>query len=219
MTISTRSKSTFTISFLIFNLLMFWTFKIMIVNKIISNKSALLTYLIIIAAAIFADLIYILINVYFTHRLEEKIISNSTYLEDFDFSYFIGSTTICILRLEDDKCQVYINYAYLEFIYYYWDVEEYIFELETSFDSLNKMDKIFIYLYKYMNTALMSIFLFVIWQICDSGTIAGNVIVQTTTVMFIALILLGVYYIANKIAYKYITKYIRKRDLTFLIFE
>jgi len=172
----------------------------------------------IIVSAIFADLFYVLADVYYTSRLEDKIISISSYLEDFDFSIFTVNNTACVLRKKDDKCQVYINYTYLKFIYKYGDVEEYIFELETSFDALTKIDKIFIYLYKYLNTALMSIVLFVIWQFCDSITISSNIIVQLGIVLLLGIALLGIYFLVNKIAYKCITKYIRKKDLIFLIF-
>ncbi|MDF2866370.1 MAG: hypothetical protein K0R72_1188 [Clostridia bacterium] len=206
MIISTAKEKPLSIFFFIFNFLTFWILEISLVGNITKQVSIILVYIITIVLSLLTGLIYAAINMYFTYKVEKKIMSKSTYVREYGASLFMGYNSIFLFKLKDDIHCLSLNKTHLYLTQYPRDRREYITELRTRLFLLKEMDIICIYFNKYIHSILNSVLFFVIWQICMVSEIKNGAIIQ------IAIVLCS-YYIINKFFTNLTKKIMIKRDL------
>jgi hypothetical protein len=144
MTISAEKGKPFSMFFVTFNSVSFFIYKMVLLNNIIVHMSVILVYLLIVLLGVVTSLMYSVINIHFTHRIQDKVIDGSKYIRSCDCRIFSGYSSPYILKLKKDICSIYINETYLSSIHDRRD----IFELRTRFFMLNLVDMLYIYLYK-----------------------------------------------------------------------
>ncbi len=199
MNISKRREPVLKI-LIIFNFVCYLILKLLLINNIITNLYIVYIYLILILLGLFTGVIYSLISICFTNKIENKVISSSKYLKSFDCYIFSGYDTSYFFRLKNDIYSIYINEKYLTNFNNISDV----FNIREKFFMLKFMDKFYIYLNKYITTIYFSVFLFIVLQIFSNISI--NIIFQ-----LLATIIL--YLLVNKFTLKTIDKTIEKRNL------
>jgi hypothetical protein len=144
-----------------------------------------------------------------------RVIKWASYIEEYDCKIFSSNYMTYILRLEKDKCDVYMNGTFLFITLYKEDRQEYVAKLKTRISNLDKIDLTNIYLYKYLDMVLMSILLFIVWQAGNTITVGNNALLEILTTLAIALIAIAIYYAVVKICLKFITRILKRRDLMF----
>lgn len=214
MTISTASGKPFSILFMLFNFLMYWILKFVLLDEMAKNHSTVFTSTIMLIFALITCLIYILINMYFTNK---KIIRRSNYIGEYGCSIFTEYNMVGAVKIKKDICNIYINHMYLCWNQYPSDRAEYISKLKSRFLRLSKSDILYVYFYKYINTVLMSILLFSIWQISNSCIASTSISRQIIIASIISIALISVYFIVDIICMNVIIKTIKKRNLEFFI--
>ena len=215
MTISTVKVRPFSTNFMLFDLTMFFMLKFVLLDKITEDKSITFTYLVFIITAIVVSFVYILLNSCFTRLIENKVMKCASYIEQYDCKIFRSNYVTYILKLDKDNCDIYMNEMFLFLTLYDEDRREYVAKLKTRFANLNKIDLVNIYLYKYVDIVLMSILLFIVWQIGNVITVGNNILLELLTILVIALVAIAIYYAVVKIFLRFITRIMKKRDLMF----
>jgi hypothetical protein len=215
MTISTVKIRPFSTNFMLFNFVMFFILKFVLLNKITEDKSIAFTYSVFLITAIVVSIVYIILNSCFTRLMVNRVIKWASYIEEYDCKIFSSNYMTYILRLEKDKCDVYMNGTFLFITLYKEDRQEYVAKLKTRISNLDKIDLTNIYLYKYLDMVLMSILLFIVWQAGNTITVGNNALLEILTTLAIALIAIAIYYAVVKICLKFITRILKRRDLMF----
>ena len=215
MTISTTGENQFSITFLMFNVLIFWVLKFLVLNKVFVNHSAMFVYTTIVLLALVTSFIYILINIYKTSKFEKITMKMSMYVEKHKSSLFMGNQNICFLRLKGKECEVYINHIYFVYTQRYQDRAEYISKLKARFAKLSKIDILFIYIYRYIREILTSISLFITWQICS--IINNNTPSEMVFKAIVVILLILLYYTVIKMCLIAIKGSIDKRNLELFV--
>ncbi len=212
MIISTVKEKSFSMLFLFFNFVIFWTLKFFVFDKVTHNQPAILTYVIIIVSALVTSFLYILISIQFTRKTEKKVISKSMYVREYGCSLFRRYKSPFIVRFGKGDCDLYMNEMYLVFTQYPSDRMTYISDLRSKLFMLNARDIICIYCYKYIYLLLTSVFFFTVWHIC----VVCNINIYI--ILLICLIVV-VYFIIDKICANLVNKSMRKRKLDIFIDE
>lgn len=212
MTISAVKEKPFSMLFLFFNFLIFWTLKFLVFDKITHNQPAILTYVIIIVSALITSFLYILISMHFTCKTEKKVISNSNYVREYGCNLFRRYKSPFIVRFGKCECNLYVNEMYLVLTQYPSDRMRYTADLRAKLFMLNARDILCIYCYKYIYIVLTSIFFFTVWHICIVCRI------NIYTIILICLVVV-VYFIVDKICTNLVNKSMRKRKLEIFMYE
>lgn len=220
MTISTSNEKTTSISFWVFIFSVYWTFKFFVLNKFFENQSGIPIYSTIVTLALFTGLLYILIDIYFTRKREEANIKlSSCYVEEYGCSLFMGHKNVCIVRSNKERCDLYINRLYFSYTQLQTNRPEYLAKIKSRFTTLNKIDILYIYSYKYIYMILITAILFVVWQIYSNALMSNNLSTQVITLFGILILICPMYYITTKICLFSITKFMRKRNLDMFTFK
>jgi hypothetical protein len=185
MTISTTGENPFSITFLMLNFLVFWVLKFSVLKEICERQSVVFVYTTIILLSLVTSFIYILISIYKTHKFEISTREMSMYVEEYKCNLFMGRKNTCFLLLKGKECEVYINQLFFVYSQYRPNRAEYILKLKARFVTLNKIDILYIYLYRYMKEILTSVSLIVIFQICSG--ISKN---TSSELVFLTIVLL-----------------------------
>ena len=219
MTISTAKGNPTALSLMFFCLVICGTITFFVTDGILKNESVILVYTLIIVSALITSLMYISISLFFTHRLEKRIMNKSNYIENHNINLFIACNPIYILKLKKGTFEFYYNHIYLHATQFSFNRLEYILKLKSRFATLNKIDILFIYLYKYISIFLSAVFMFMLYNksyeiIKDSNTF------EWLPFMFVViLVLTPVYLIVTKIIGYFFIKIMKKRDLEFFMYN
>jgi hypothetical protein len=212
MTISAVKEKPFSMLFLFFNFLIFWTLKFLVFDKVTHNQPAILTYVIIIVSALVTSFLYILISIQFTRKTEKKVISNSNYVREYGCSLFRRYKSPFIVRFRKGECDFYMNETYLVLTQYPSDRMRYISDLRSKLFMLNARDILCIYCYKYMYILLTSVFFFTVWHVC----VVCNINIY---IIILICLIVVVYFIIDKICTNLVNKSMRKRKLEIFMNE
>lgn len=219
MTISTIMMKAFSPIFMLFNLVIFWTAKILVLNNMVRGQSLIVTYTIIVAAAIVTCGLYIMLDLRFIRKMEKNIMDNSIYVEQYGCSLFAHTNAKFVLKFKKDSHELYMNQIFLSLTQYKSDIPEYITNLKARFSKLKMIDIFLIYLSKYFSTISMSILLFVTWQICDSIHTKINIFAQIGVIFATVLVLICIYFFCTRFCLILINRIMRKRDLDFFVIK
>ena len=217
MTISTVKGNPYSLSFMFFNLIAYSILGFLFRNFLTNYKSAVVVYTIITLLAVVTSFIYISIGLYFTHRLEEKIMRNCNYTKELGCVLFMRSNPKYILKLNKESFELYINRMYLTMFEFSVNGVDYISKLKSRFAKLNKVDILLIYIYKYASTSFMSVMLFTAWYNSGNITIGDGPLIRLLSIVIILCISISMYFMITKIWYIYITKILKQRNLEFFI--
>ena len=215
MTISTTGENQFSVSFLMFNFLVFLVLKFSVLKEVFGSHSVMFSYTTIILFSLVTSLVYILIYIYKTNEFEMITMEMSMYVEKYKCNLFIGHENVCFLRLREKECDVYINQLFFIYSQYYSNRAEYISKLKARFATLNRIDILYIYLYRYMKEILTSVSLIVIFQICSS--ISKNTPSELVFLTIVLLLLILFCYTVIQMCSIAIKRSIEKHNLELLI--
>ena len=219
MTISTTNERKISISFFVFNFVIFFVLNFLVLNKFFESKSGVFVYMTMIISALVTGCMYILIDISFTCFLEGRTIAKSKYVAEYSCSIFTDYNKVCILILKYNRCDVYINQLYFLLDNCQSHRVLYLSKLKSRFLTLNKIDILYIYLYKYIDSVLMSVLLFIIWQFYSGMSVYNNYINKVVIISCTIVLALPIYYVATKICMVFITKVMQKRNLKMFTFE
>jgi len=219
MTISTTNERKISTTFWVFNFVIFCILNFLVLNEFFENKSGLFVYTTIIILALVTGCMYILIDIPFTCFLEGRTIAKSKYVAKYSCSIFTDYNKVCILILKYNRCDLYINQLYFLLDNCQSHRVLYLSKLKSRFLTLNKIDILYIYLYKYIDSVLMSVLLFIIWQFYSGINVYSHYINKVVIISCTLVLALPIYYAVTKICLVFITKVMQKRNLKMFTFE
>lgn len=212
MIISTKTYRPFTTSFMLFNFVVFWFFKFTLLDRIAKYTSPLHAFGVDIVLAFITGFVFILIRGYFVGREERVVMKGSKYFKKHNCNLFVDYDVPFILKIGRKTRELYINQVLLFPSQYYSNSEEVISELKERVLTLNKLDLLCIYLYKYMETVLMSLLFFVIWYLCELINMK-NALNEIVLIMAISVVMTLAYFKIMKIIKSKLKKFMMKHDL------
>lgn len=216
MIISTKTCNPFKTSFLLFNIMLFILMKLMVIDKINQNTPMVVSSICTILIAAFIALTYALLDILLVYLKEKKVVSSSNYASIYGCYLYSIYNTAYIFKLGKEKNEVYVNQPYLVLTQYTADRPDYIKRIKSRINNLNKVDIVYIYLYKYTSTVLMSLNFFVIWYVFNLLDYFDPV-VHVLTLLVCTLGLTLVYFEIINIVMRKLTRVMKNRDLSIFL--
>lgn len=216
MIISTKICNPFKTSFLLFNIMLFILMKLMVIDKINQNTPVVISGICIVLIAASIAITYALLDIFLVYLKEKKVIKSSGYVDKYGCYLYHIYNTPYIFKLGKDKNEVYVYQPYLLLTQYTSDRPDYIKRIKSRINNLNKLDIVYIYLYKYTSAVLMSLNFFVIWYVFDLLDYFDPILHILTLLVFTFGLTL-VYFEIIDIVMRKLTKVMRNRDLSIFL--
>jgi hypothetical protein len=210
MIITTMKGKPCSVLFILFNLISFCTLKYFVLGKSIEN--VYYSFIVFTLLSLTTCFVYIVIDIYIKHRFLKKDVNTLTHIEKFEFGFVGAHSTLCILKVKKNMRATYRNTEL-----YHCDRTSYMQKLQSRYDKLNNIDKMYIYFYEYINTVLMSILLFSVFQVFFSININSNILNQLFWIICLSLLICFTCFIIIQICLLCISMSMKKRDLMFFI--
>lgn len=218
MIISTTRGKPFSVFFMLFNFFTFWWLKLLLLDKVNGDRYSALLFLVLVVLSLIAGLVYILLHMLFTYKMDKDTMSVASPISQYDCSFYDDYFVKCILELKDNACDVYFNETYFIMYQRHYNRARYVSELKSRLVNLDKSDLRYIYLYKYISVLVMSVTYYFIWQVCYSILeMGGTLFTQVITMLFTTSMLVAVFYVIDFMCCICCIIVLKKRNLEFFV--